>query len=258
MDVIELQEKVREWERDKENCSTRTVKALMQEMVDSGHCLVRNYGEMLCVFAGYLAAYEEADKQMDEILRTGDINKLNNIYDEHTEDLLFRDEEELRNGVEELLDSFKDKSLDEIISFYDDKIKEAEEFNRYVKEKLLAFVQLQKDSLSSIAELNLLLYQSCNTLIEGAVEFHDYGQWEAAKELFKSSALNIFLSLNKVFEATEFLARVGDLFDKNKFRRNFYSSTEENIIKMEEQIEALKVANESVILLKECYSKMAE
>lgn len=149
--------------------------------------------------------------------------------------------EELKNSkeVKDILDSWKMKSLEEIIEELGKTDEEVQRYIDFINQELLRGIQIQRDALKAIFSLDVLLFEQCRLLMNEAFNYHDYGQWEKIKEAVSGEIKEAALEVNIFFKITAKLANIVNLFDKKEIRNEFYSATEKNISKIEEQTDAL-------------------
>lgn len=248
MGINEFIEKIKEWENDKNNCDTNTMKGLLQEIIDTGKCIINNLSELTRAFSQNEDRFDKCIKSLQEILDTKDMNAYVSLCGGDIEQAkneirktFGSDEEELRNSkeVNDILESWQGLSLDEVIKLLDDFLEEANHRNEFINKKMLEGIELQKNTLSYFFCLDSLLFINCFQLIEGAFDYQDYGQWEKIKEEVYNGIKSKLLGMNFFFQLTETIARIVNLFDKKEIKKEFYASTENNIAKIEGQIDAL-------------------
>ena len=264
MKLNELTEKIKEWENDRDNCATSTMKGLLQEIIAAGKCIINNIDKLIYVFKQNEDTFNQCIQSLQEILDTKNLNAYVSLCGEDIEKVTYEiknefenDEEELRNSkeVKDLLESWKGSSFDEIIKFLDDYLEEVNHHNELVKQTMLENIELQKNALLVLFHMDLLLFIDCFHLIEGAFDYHDYGQWEKIKDGVGSEIKSALLGMNIFFQLTETIANIVNLFDKKEIKKGFYSTTENNIAKMEGQINALKCVKIYMDLLIEYYKE---
>lgn len=248
MELNELVEKIEEWENNRDNCNTGTMKGLMQRTINVGSCIISNLQELICVFRQNEDRFNQCVQSLQEILDTENVNAYVSLCGEDIEQItneiqkdFENSDEELRNSkeVKDILESWKDLSIDEIIKCLDDLIEKVNYRNELLNKRILEGIELQKNTISDLFYLDCLLFINCFNLIEGAFNYHDYGQWEKIKEGVVDEIKSKLLSINILFQLTEKIANIVNLFDKKEIKKEFYSTTENNIAKIEGQIDAL-------------------
>lgn len=210
MDFNEYIEKIKEWENDRDKCDTSTMKGLVQKVINAGICIINNLSELIYVFTKNADTFNQCSQSLQEILVTKNIDIYVSLCGEDTEQItneikkeFENDEEKLRNSkeVKDILESWKGLSIDEIIKHCDDLLEEVNCHNELVNQKIFEGIELQKNALSYLFYVDSLFFLGCFNLIEGAFNYHDYGQWEKIKEgiwdEIKSNLLgiNIFFSI---------------------------------------------------------------
>lgn len=264
MELNEMIEKIKEWENDRNNCATSTMKGLLQEIIDIGKCIINNFDKLTYVFRQNEDRFNQCVKSLQKILDNKDMNAYVSLCGRDIEQATNEmkkefeiDEKELRNSkeVKDILESWKGLSLDEIIRTLDDLTEEVNRHNELVKQKILKNIELQINALSMIFHIDSLLFANCLHLIEGVFNYHDYGQWEKIKEGVFSEIKSKLLSVNFFFQLTEKIANIVNLFDKEEIKKEFYFTTENNIAKVEGQINALNFVKIYMDLLIEYYEE---
>jgi len=252
MELDELTEKIKEWEDDKDNCDTCTMKLLLQEIIAAGKCTINNLLVLTCAFSQNEDKFNQSVKSLQEILDNKNMNAYVSLCGRDIEHATIEikkefenDEKELRNSreVKDILESWKGSSLDEVIKSMDDLLEVVNCHNELVKQKMFESIELQINALLAMFHIDSLLFANCLHLIEGAFNYHDYGQWEKIKEEVFSEIKSKIIGVNIFFQLTEKIANIVNLFDQKEIKKEFYSTTENNIAKIEGQINALNFIN---------------
>lgn len=241
MEFEELLEKISEWEKDRENCNTSTMKELLQKCIDAGNITIYNFVALLEIFIQNKERFEKCDKVFEETLNTENLEIYSAASGMDVVGEVNRIQKEMEDSreVKDILDSWKTKSLEEIIEELEKIDEEAQRHIDFTNRQLLKGIQVQRDALKAIFSMDVLLFEQCRLLMNEAFNYHDYDQWEKIKEAVSGEIKDAALELNIFFKITAKLANIVNLFDKKGIRDEFYSATEKNISKIEGQTEAL-------------------
>lgn len=248
MELDELLEKIEEWKRDMNNCDTSTMKGLMQKTINAGENVILNFFKLIDIFCQNEKKFNKCVKTLQEIIDTknmdayvslcgGDIEQsVNELKKEmKCDEMKLKDSKE----VKDILESWKSKSLHDITKELDDILFQVNSNMEAGRQKMLSSIELQRGALVCLFQMDCLLFTQCFALVKEAFNYHDYGQWEKIKDGVFSEIKSMFLSLNKFFELSEKIANIVNLFDIKEIKKDFYTTTESNIAKIEGQINAL-------------------
>ncbi|MDE5539791.1 MAG: hypothetical protein K2J20_04825 [Bacilli bacterium] len=248
MELEEILEKIEEWEIDARQLTTSTMRTLMQQLITAGESVIINLKILTDAYNKNEESYNICIRSLQEALNAKDINAYCSLFGadfeqvrKETEKEFKREDRELRNSkeVQELSESMKSKSLDEIMEDFDGLIKKADNMNRLVKQNMIEGIQQQIGAYSAMFCMDKLLLTECISFIKGAFNYHDYGQWEKIKRKGVDMLKDAILGFNKLFQWTALIADIVNLLDKEAVKGEFFEATESNIAKIEGQINAL-------------------
>lgn len=260
MNLEFMKNKIAEWELQKQNCSSKILCHLLQELLKSGENNISNYEKLLDYLSenrekakDLLSCIDEAEAEVID----GRMGKYNDLRIDNSEELTQEQKEDLKKRLDmtQIDEKIKEAThqdescdiADEILSNLIESHKQTKEFCLKNAETLLNLYKFTFLAYNCIEKFKLMKYKEC---LNEAFNFHDYGRWEN----FKNETKNFLVSLNTYTGAVAQIAQFINIFDEDKNKENFYSSTENNILKLEQQLSALLTAEKCGEYLIEYFS----
>lgn len=269
MKIEKMQEKIIEWKVSQSECSTKTLKTLMQQTVDLGENIKVLYEELLDEFFKNIIRFNVINNEFDLIIATGDGEKYAELLginitsqmealrkEMEIKQAQLRDSDEVKDLANNLLQTM---SFDEIIEFYGNLAEQLKCSNKAAQEKIQTFrkeiIEVQRETMCCIFGIYIFMFKTCDDLIDASFDYHDYGRWEKIKNEIGGKIKDAILSVNAIVDISESLIKSIFVFDKASVRKDFYSETENNIAKIEGQLEALNLTKTYIEMSIQQYQK---
>ena len=260
MDLEFMKNKIDEWELQKQNCSSKILYHLLEQLLTSGENNISNYEKLL----DYLSENREKAKKLlsyiDEAeaeVIDGRMDKYYDLIIDNSNELTQEQKDDLKKRlditqIDKLIEEPTQQGVysnivDEILRNLNESHKQTKEFCLKNAETLLNVYKFTFLAYNYIEKFKLMKYKEC---LNEAFNFHDYGRWGN----FKNETKNFLVSLNTYTGAVAQIAQFINIFDEDKNKENFYSSTENNILKLEQQLSALLTAEKCGEYLIEYFS----
>ncbi len=243
IDLEFIKNKINEWELQKQNCPSKTVSDLLQKLLTSGKNNISNYEKILFMRNRNEEKAKKAVSNLEEVEAEVIDGRMDRYYDL----TIFRSEKLAQESKDALKKRIEITPLDEITDVHKNKefelmndvFMELNESNKMMKQiclnKAEIILGLYKGTFKVLLFAEKILFRKYEACLRNALDFHDFGQWET----FKKQTKNFLVSLNAYTGAVAQIAQFINVFDEDKNKENFYSSTEHNVLKLEQQLSAL-------------------